>query len=498
MKEINPVNSVVIVGGGTSAWLTAAMLSNNIPHLSVTIVDKEIGSPVGVGEGTLLSFENVMKRCGFNIEDWFFELDATYKSAILFPGWGKDRTDVWHPFLFEAFPNFNTTRLNSWSKNQHLDFKNYGLSLYDVSVNHDKVDRTEPTAYAYHIDASKLVMFIQKQLESRVRVTSIKSEVVDIVRKENNHIDYLILKNGQKIYSDLFVDCTGFKGLLNYNPDRVNLEGRLWCDTAIAGHVPYKDRDKELHPYVISDQVEHGWVWNIPVQSRIGSGLVFNRSKTDIEEAKEFFCNYWDNRVSKENLKVIDWTPYYNRNQWHENVVAIGLSAGFIEPLESTGIALIIAGVEQLTFALEARFYTEDHRKYFNLLMENFFEDAIDFVSMHYSIADRKEPFWQWVRETFKKSLRQEFYEQEILKTDRKLPVKGTGYMFCASNWICWLVQLGYPIAPAGDEIPDELSLEFLMQHYNNIESKRHETSPGHIEYLNELKRYVDRKKINQ
>lgn len=497
MQKINPVNKVAIVGGGTSAWLTAAMLSHTIPHLEITIIDKEVGSPVGVGEGTLLSFDNIMKRCGFEIEDWFFELDATYKSGILFPGWGKDKEAVWHPFLFEEFGFFKTSVLNAWSKNQDYDFKEYGLSLYDVSVNHDKVDRTVPTAYAFHIDASKLVQYIQRKLEARFQVYSIKSEVVDVIRDKNNNISQLTLKNGEQITADLFVDCTGFKGLLNFQPERVTLEGRLFCDTAIAAHVPYQDRDKELHPYVISEQVEHGWVWNIPVQSRIGSGLVFNRTQTSIEEAKDFFCEYWDHRISKENLKVIDWTPYYNNNIWHENVVAIGLSAGFIEPLESTGIALIIAGVEQLTFALEARFYTEDHVKYYNLLMKNFFEDAIDFVSMHYSKPERDEPFWKWVKETFVKSPRQEFYEAEIQKTDRKLPIKGTGYMFCGSNWVCWLIQMGHPIGRANDGMLDEMSLELMLRHHDDVESKRYVTSPGHIEFLNLLKNHIDAKKDN-
>ena len=495
MQKINKVDTVAIVGGGTSAWLTAAMLSHTIPHLKVIVVDKEVGTPVGVGEGTLLSFTQVMNRCGFKMEEWFFAIDATYKSAILFPGWGENQTDVWHPFMFEEFGTYSTTLLNCWSKNQDLDFKTHGLNLFDVSVNHDKVDPVAGSCYAFHIDASKLVHFIQSKLEMRPQVSVIRSEVVDITRNDSNHnIEYLTLKNGSTVNADVYVDCTGFKGLLGYEPDRVDLTGRLWCDTAIAGHVPYADRDKELHPYVISEQVEHGWVWNIPVQSRIGSGLVFNRSCTDIEEAKKFFCEYWDNRITPDKVKVIDWTPYYNRNPWHENVVSIGLSNGFIEPLESTGIALIIAGVEQLTFALEARFYTEEHVKYFNILMSNFFEDAIDFVSMHYVNPTREGKIWDLVRSTFKKSPRMEFYESEILKTDRKLPVKGTGYMFCASNWNCWLVQLGYPMAPAMDCIPEDISRQLILNHVATVESVRHLKSPGHIEYINSFKEFLNTK----
>ena len=487
MQKINKVHTVAIVGGGTSAWLAAATLSNKIKDLNVIVIDKEVGSPVGVGEGTLLSFDRIMGFAGFDFYDWFPALDATAKSGILFPGWGKDRTAVWHPFMFSDFPEQQTTLHNYWSKNQDLDFKEYATSYYDVSMNHDMVDITGLDGYAFHIDAGKLVTFIQKKLEDRPRVVSIKSDVVEVLRDtETHHVTELVLKNGQRITADLYVDCTGFKGILNHKPDRVDLEGRLFCDTAIAGHVPYEDIEAERHPYVISEQVEHGWVWNIPVQSRIGSGLVFSRKMLDPEDAKDFFVDYWNGRVKKENLKVIDWTPYYNKNMWHENVCAIGLSAGFIEPLESTGVALIIAGIEQLCFALEPRGYTDIHRNYFNLVMGGYFEDAIDFVSMHYENVERDEPFWKWVKETWVKSDRQRHFEEEIQRTDSQLPIPGFGYMFCASNWICWFMQLGKKMAPAADGYSAEFAREQILR-WKTFEESRFTRSISHTQYIKSI-----------
>lgn len=484
MEKINRVGHVAIVGGGTSAWLCAAYLSNKIQDLNITIIDKEVGSPVGVGEGTLLSFDKVMQNCGFAFEEWFREIDATAKAGILFPGWGKNREDVWHPFMFAEFPAQQTTLHNHWSKNQEYDFREYATSYYDVSLNHDKVDITALDGYAFHIDAGKLVAYIQKKLESRLRVTSIKSDVMEVHRDTETHnVTELILKNGQRIAADLYVDCTGFKAILNHDPDRVTLEGRLFCDTAIATRVPYKDIQSELKPYVISEQVEHGWVWNIPIQTRIGSGLVFNRTQTSIEDAKQFLIDYWDNRIGPDDLKVIDWTPYYNKNAWHENVCAIGLSAGFIEPLESTGVALIIAGIEQLAFAIEPRGYTEIHKDYYNLVMSGYFEDAIDFVSMHYENVERDEPFWKWVKETWIKSDRQAHFEEQILRTDCKLPISGFGYMFCASNWVCWFMQLGKKMAPAGDGITKEQALTDMLK-WREFEYTRHTRSIPHREYI--------------
>lgn len=485
MEKINRVRHVAIVGGGTSAWLTAAMISHKIPDMNVTIIDKEVGTPVGVGEGTLLSFDKVMQNCGFNFYDWFPAIDATAKAGILFPGWGKNREAVWHPFMFAEFPEQQTTLHNHWSKNQDLDFRKYATSYLDVSLDHDMVDITALAGYAFHIDAGKLVKFIKEQLDHRLRVVQIQSDVVEVLRNTETHnVTKLILKNGQEIEADLYVDCTGFKAILNHKPDRVNLEGRLFCDTAIAGHVPYEDIEKERKPYVISEQVEHGWVWNIPVQSRIGSGLVFSRKMLDPEDAKDFFVNYWNGRVKKENLKVIDWTPYYNRNIWHENVCAIGLSAGFIEPLESTGIALIIAGIEQLCFAIEPRGYTTIHKDYYNLVMAGYFEDAIDFVSMHYENVERDEPFWKWVKETWVKSDRQKHFEEQMMRTDCKLPISGFGYMFCASNWICWFMQLGKQMAPANDGLTVEQSRADILR-WREFEESRHTRSISHTEYIN-------------
>lgn len=488
-KTIHEVNHIVVVGGGTSAWLTAGMLSNEFPQMKVTLVDKEVGNPVGVGEGTLLNFHRVMDRCGFEVSEWFWEVDAAPKAGILFPGWGKDKEAVWHPFYFKEVYDKNTSQFNLWTKHQDKDFKYWGTNFYDISINHDKVDPDTPEAYAFHIDAGKLVVYAQKKLEQRKNVRIIKSEVIEVLRDSETHnVTELKLNNGQSITADLYVDCTGFRSILGLNPDRVDLSGRLFCDTAIAGHVPYDNKEKEFHPYVISEQVEQGWIWNIPVQTRIGSGLVFNRTVTSIDEAKDAFVKYWDNRVSKENLKVIDWTPYYNRNPWNKNVVSIGLSAGFIEPLESTGVALIIVGIEHLVFALESRGYSESQVSYYNNTMGSYFEDSIDFVSMHYALPEREGKLWDWVRESFVKSEKQKFYERQLSRSDVKLPIKGTGHFFCSTNWICWLIQMGYTVGEAYDGLDKEQSFSEL-QRLVDAEMARATYSPTNIDYISGLKR---------
>ena len=488
MNKITPVESVAIIGGGTSGWLAAAYMSYKFPERSFTVVDKEQSRPIGVGEATLLGFQQIMYQCGFSPEEWFTEIDTTFKAGILFPGWGEHESDVWHPFGFHNFEKKDqepkVSLVDIWSQHKHLNFNEYGLTLYDLSVNHNKIHTENINNYALHIDASKLVTFLKRELVKRKNVTSVDSEVIEVNRDSLDNVTNLKLLNETTITADLYIDCTGFKKVLGRDPEKVTLDGRLFCDTAIAAHVPYDDVDTEQVPYVISEQVDHGWVWKIPVQSRIGSGLVFNRSITDIEEAKDYFIKHWDNRISKDDLTVIDWTPHYNKNIWDNNVVSIGLSAGFIEPLESTGIALIIVGIEQLAFMLEPGYYTTKKQDYYNGLMEQYFNDAIDFVSMHYARSNKDTPFWNWVKDTYIQSEQHKFYEKQMQRTDRPLPTAGSGLFFGGLNWLIWMHSMGYTIGTSRMGFSSDEALYHLTT-IHQIQKDLIRKMPTHPEYIN-------------
>jgi len=481
------VQSITIVGGGTSGWLAAAYLSNNQPNISITVVDKEVGTPVGVGEGTLLQIGDFLLECGFEHSEWFPAVDATYKSSILFANWqGKDK-DIWHPFYKgNRIVNKHTRIFDVWSQVQEFDFKKFAMAYYESSVIHNSVDSNNLQDYGYHIDCSKLVQFIQQKLKNKVEL--IKSEVVDIMY-DNENISSLKLKNNKIISADLFVDCTGFNGILKKSNKRVNLEGRLFCNTAIAGHIPYKDRHNELQPYVISEAVDHGWIWNIPVSSRIGSGLVFNRNITDIEEAKEYFVNYWDNRISKEDCKVIDWTPFYNEDMWSGNIVSIGLSAGFIEPLESTGIALITTAVGQLSNAMRTQYYAKEEVDFFNLQMKIAFEDCVDFVSMHYADNDRDTKFWSYVKNTFTPSKKMLHFIDQLADPSVTIPNSGKfQFVFDGVNWAIWLIQMGFSVAARKTMYNKNQAEEIVLENYLKNEKYRYVWSRHHANEIDRLR----------
>lgn len=412
MKKIK---NLVIVGGGSSGWLTAAYLSNNFPNLNITIIDKEIGTPVGVGEATLLNFSKFLNACGFNLDEWYNELDATEKLGILFPNWIDDNKDISHPFFINK-----------------TDSKNYNERL--------KIKLTNLSNVAYHVNCGKLTTFLQKKLNNKILFK--KSDVEKIIF-DGNEIKKLILKNNEEITTDLYIDCTGFKSILKNKTEKIILRDRLICDTAVACSVNYLNENIEKLPYVRCEAVNEGWVWSIPVQSRIGSGFIFNREITHIENAKDFFIKYWNQRIKKENIKVIDWTPYYDKKIWSKNVVSIGLSAGFLEPLESTGLALAMEGIFQLSKRIYKNFYNEDDIELYNKTMQMFFENSIDFVNMHYLVSQRKGVFWEQGRQ-LKKSEKFLMFEECIKNNkfdmDENISFNDSDF-FTSNNWYCWLTQ---------------------------------------------------------
>ena len=474
LRENMNVSSITVVGGGTSGWLTAAYLYKNQPDIKITVVDKEIGTPIGVGEATLLSFKPFMEECGFKLEDWFTPIDTGYKSGILFANWREPKDDIWHPFYKGNRKLFNTTNIwDVWSCDQSFDFKKYALSSYENSVDHNSLDSNAIDNYAFHVDCNKLVIFLQDRLKDKIKI--VRSDVVKVHYKDNDIIESLELKNTDRIVSDLYVDCTGFQNILRKPTNRIDLSDRLFVNTAVACPVQYQDRASEFKPYAVCEAVDHGWIWKIGVASRIGSGMVFNRHITDIEEAKEYFVNHWNNRINKENVRIIHWDPFYNEDQWAGNVVTVGLSAGFIEPLESTGIGLITYAIGQLNSAIYERRFSDIDRTNFNLQMKILFEDCVDFVSMHYANNSRSSKFWDYVKDKFAPSARMNHFVNELTNPSIAVPNAGKyNYMFGGSNWSLMLIQLGYKLASRNIPIPPEASGELLVKNYIEHEKHRH------------------------
>ena len=432
---MSPVNRIVIVGGGTAGWLSAAyLLRRKRKQCEIIVVDKTVSETVSVGEATIISFKQFMQDCGFSVDQWFTTIDATFKTGILFKDWQEEGKNLWHPF--GHLPD----KLNLWTSNKEFDFYKYACAFYDPAVTENKISQSAIGSFAYHIDCGKLVEFIKSKIQGEI--TFVQQEVIDVDRNERGGISSIKLESGEAIESDLFIDCTGFKRLLGPRSETVSCRDRLYCDSAIAGHVNYLDSDSEMQPYTECHAVDHGWIWKIPTQSRLGTGLVYNRALTNVDEAKDYFIKYWEGRV--DNLKVLDWTPYYNKNFWYDNVVCIGLSAGFIEPLESSGIALITSGLTSLAHSINGNRYSDLNAKRYNLKMEGYFEESVDFVNMHYAYNKRKTGrFWQFVQGDYIKTKSLEFFEYESSNNPYELPCGCDDIdIFTGESWSLFLCQM--------------------------------------------------------
>ena len=474
---------IVVVGGGSAGWMTAAYLKNKLPKHNITVVDKEHGNPVGVGEATIIDFAQYMEEAGFDREEWIPACRATVKAGILFPNWLRKGLEVWHPFFINFYDMQNDADIwDYWSANKTYPYKDYAIMMYDSAVRHNKIDPNDLSSYAYHVDCGAMVQYIQQKISSHIHL--IKQDVIH-VEKQGQDIQHLLLKNGQMVHADLFIDCTGFQSLLK-KQDRVDLSKRLFCDTAVAGRVEYKD-ESEFVPYVVCDAVDHGWIWKIPTQDRMGSGLVFKRSITDPVEAVAYFCRYWDDRIKPDQTKVIDWTPYYSKNFWEGNVVSIGLSGGFIEPLESTGLSCMIKGIKHLEERIRIGYTDQNDRNYYNTRLGCYYENAIDFVNMHYSKTELSSKFWDYVKENHTPSDYQLWMEDVMrdpgFRNHVAVQTQNTNTIFHPSSWFAWMAQFEFEFNPEKHSFKTEIAESKLLDFYAE-EQARKDRCVDHKEYI--------------
>ena len=466
MKEIS---KLVVVGGGSAGWITASWFSRRWgSKMDVTIIDKYKPERVGVGEATLLSFPGVMEMMGFKVEDWINKIDATFKAGILFPGWGREDNVIWHPFGFTSIGEKKVPMYDIWTNYQDkYDIKDISPLYRTAMGNKIEIDYIKDT-YAYQIDCGKLVTLLHDNCN---RICNyIQSDVKTVVKVEDN-VEKLILEDGSEITADIFIDCTGWNQLLIGKDNNVDLSDRLFIDAALAGRVKYENPDKEMHPYTDCQAMEHGWRWRIPTRSRIGTGYCFNKNITSPDEVAQQFSEHWNGRIKPEDMRLLDWKPQMLDKFWKGNVVSIGLSAGFIEPLESTGLAMMIRGCQYLEESLYGCIYNPVFEPdIYNIRMKASFETAVDYVNMHYAYCERKGKFWDYVRLSHEKSGMQILMEDQIQDPNRDtLQTDKISSFFGGTNWHIWLLQLMPEINKKTYWYPDTVDILSRFDNYREI-----------------------------
>ena len=409
MSEVSQ-RRIVVVGGGTAGWMTAAALARFcIPQFAVTVVESDEIGIVGVGEATIPAITAFNKALGIDEAEFLAATGGTYKLGIAFEGWGKPDEGFVHAFGLVGQALGIVPFLHFWLRGRSLGIANpLGHYLFNtVALAGNRFAHIErpadsplpPMPYAFHFDAALYAKFLRKFAEARGAVRK-EGRIIAVDRNgQNGDVAAVLLADGTRIEGDLFIDCSGFRGLLIEQELEAGFEDWsewLRCDRAIA--VPCARVDP-LIPYTRSIARSAGWQWRIPLQHRTGNGYVFcSRHISDDEATATLLANLDGEPLAEP--RTIRFTTGRRRKAWVGNVVAIGLSSGFIEPLESTAIHVIQSSISRLLDLIPAGPVRDPSRDEFNRRSAFEMERIRDFIILHYHCNQRSgEAFWDQLRE---------------------------------------------------------------------------------------------------
>lgn len=417
------INKIVVVGGGSSGWMSASVLCKAFPDKEICVIESPKFPTIGVGESTLVAIRNFCKFLGVNEKEFMSDTDASYKLAIKFVDF-YEKEDKGFYYAFGT-PYVEGTRqgIRDWlwkkalepdtpvqdyikcyfPQSAMLDENKFGLN------NQKQFDNYVPdNDVAYHFDAVKFGMWLKEKYCLPRGVKLISATIENITTNENG-VDKLELDNGESVTADLFIDCSGFKSLLiegALDIPFISYANILPNNKAWACQVPYVDKEKEMQPYTGCTAIENGWCWNTPLWSRIGTGYVYSDKHVTDEEALEEFKNYLCSdkmavprtRAQLEGLtfRQVPFRVGIHEKLWEKNVVAIGLSAGFIEPLESNGLYAVHEFLFKLLKCLQRPAVTQWDRDVYNTACIGMFRNFAEFVALHYALSIRDDTaYWR-------------------------------------------------------------------------------------------------------
>jgi len=400
---------IVVVGGGTAGWMTAAALGRFcLPGSSVTVVESDDIGTVGVGEATIPSIQMFNNSLGLDEAEFLAATGATYKLGIAFDGWGRADEAYVHAFGLVGSALGVVPFHHYWLRGRALGIaKPLGhYILHTIAIAGNRFAHLErpagsplpPLPYAFHFDAGLYARYLRRKAE-KWGVVRQEGKIIAVERNgESGDVAAVVLANGTRIAGDLFVDCSGFRGLLIEQELEAGFEDwSEWLQSDRAVAVPCARVDP-LMPLTRSIARKGGWQWRIPLQHRTGNGYVFNSDAISEDEATATLLASLDGEAMAEP-RTIRFATGRRRKCWIRNVVAIGLSSGFIEPLESTSIHLIQTGVNRLLELLPQRHISDAMRDDYNDRAAWEIDRVRDFVIFHYHANQRDgEPYWDRLR----------------------------------------------------------------------------------------------------
>jgi len=410
-----PTRKVVIIGGGSAGWLCAARIAAhnsaaNPDGLKVTLIESANVATVGVGEGTWPTMRATLRKIGISETDFLRQCDASFKQGGKFAGWtdGSAADAYYHPLNPpQGAPQINLSshwqRLREQGGPEFADAVDFQAALCEAGLAPKAITTPEYAAianYAYHLDAGKFATLLREFSVSRLGVEHIVGDVIDVRQDETGDIAAVILADRGELNGDFFIDCTGFAALLIgkvYGVPFRDCGDILFVDRALALQVPYDRPDTPIACHTIATAQDSGWIWDIGLQSRRGVGHVYSSRHTTDDEAERAVRRYIGPAAANLEPRRIKIRSGHRETFWRNNCVAIGLSAGFLEPLEASALMLIETATDFLAERMPAnRAVMDTLATQFNRAFSHHWERIIEFLKLHYALTQRQDTaFWR-------------------------------------------------------------------------------------------------------
>ena len=428
------VKKIIVVGGGTAGWLSAGFLSSQLPGIEVVVIASDRVPIIGVGESTVPQFRSHMEKMGVSEDAWMRASGSSFKYGVQFNNWRTGSDTRWHGFGDFVTEKILKRSINEYGKRRSVakddtvlvadywiemlksgmisedEYYKYASDSYWL-INNNRAHRdlaghqymSRVPGYSYHMNAWKVGQAIKDLVAMPNGVKHIEGHIAEVKFNDNEEVVGLIDSGGQTHTADLYIDCTGFKRLLIGPTTKwISFKDRLPCDRAIGGRVYYdNDQEKFCFPYTRATALKYGWSWCIALRDDMGSGYVYDSRFVTDEQAEEEFREHWAKQGKEVDIKVrLKIDNGIMDKSAHRNVVACGLAANFLEPLEATSISFTTLINELVVAVLKKHDYHWDykHVEVISRLMHREIKYTGDFLYAHYSLTQRTDTeFWKSV-----------------------------------------------------------------------------------------------------
>ena len=416
--QSNHNNHIVIVGGGSAGWLTAGLLAARISAqqtqtIKITVIESPDVANIGVGEGTWPSMRHTLQQIGIPETQFMLHCDASFKQGSSFTGWRDGHADDHYVHPFTTPPGYIELDIAAgWqalrSDKSYADTVSVQSQVCAAGKAPKQIqtpDYAGVTNYGYHFNADKFVGLLRQHCTNKLGVEHVLDHVDSIVPHANNDIDAVVCKTQGKVHGDFFIDCTGMRALLigqHFKSQWMSQRHVLFNDSAVAVQAPYESANSQIVSTTQATAQSDGWIWDIGLSNRRGVGYVFASEYIEADDAEQALRNYLTQSLSKEHVdqlcpRVLRFEPGYRQQFWAGNCVAVGMSAGFIEPLEASALAMVELSATMLCDHLPSLFtQMPTVRTRFNQRFRYRWQRVIDFIKLHYAVSHRNDSdYWR-------------------------------------------------------------------------------------------------------